>query len=77
MIDPVLALVAPMSVLALAALTLGGLNAFQAVAGKRLSKEPSMRSDAVMRRQSATAGVVLVALSVLLMAMLGAMLTVR
>ena len=63
-------------VVALAALTLGGMNLFQAVTGKRLSKKPSTRSDAVMRRQSAIAGAVLVVLGVLLAVLLAMILAI-
>ena len=35
------------------------LNAYQAVTGRRLSKAPSRRDDATMRRQSAVAAVLL------------------
>jgi hypothetical protein len=55
---------------ALGALVLGGMNLFQAVTGRRLSKRPSRRSDAVMRRQSAIAGTALVTMAVLLVALL-------
>ena len=48
---------------ALFALVLGGMNLYQAITGNRLSKKPSTRSDAVMRRQSAIAGTILVMMS--------------
>lgn len=40
-------------------LVLAGLNAFQAITGRRLSKAPSRRDDHTMRRQSAVAAGVL------------------
>lgn len=60
--------------LAVASLTLGGMNIYQAVTGKRLSKRPSTRSDAVMRRQSAIAGTALLVSCALLAATMGALL---
>ena len=50
-------------IVALAALVLGGMNAYQAVTGRRLSRRPSTRSDQQMRRQSAIAAVVLIGLA--------------
>ena len=63
-------LVAPMFLAGLGCLILGGLNLYQAVTGNRLSKRPSVRSDAVMRRESAIAGAVLVSCSALIGVML-------
>ncbi|WP_412735981.1 hypothetical protein [Krasilnikovia sp. MM14-A1259] len=40
-------------------LVLAGLNGYQAITGRRLSKAPSRRDDRTMRRQSAVAAVVL------------------
>jgi hypothetical protein len=42
------------------------LNAYQAATGKRVSKRPSRRTDAEMRRQSALAAIVLGVLGLLL-----------
>ena len=50
-------------IVALAALMLGGMNAYQAVTGRRLSRRPSTRSDQQMRRQSAIAAVVLIGMA--------------
>ena len=65
------------SSVALACLALGAMNVYQAVTGKRVSKKPSSRSDAVMRRQSAVAGTVLVTLCLLLTAMWGTVLVAQ
>ena len=40
-------------------LFVAGVNAYQAITGKRVSKRPSRRTDQQMRRQSAIAAVVL------------------
>lgn len=54
-------------VIAVAALCflVGGLDACQALTGRRVSKRPSRRSDEKMRRQSAIAAVVLGALGLI------------
>jgi hypothetical protein len=58
--------IVPLFMVAVPALILGGMNLYQAVTGKRLSKKPSVRTDAVMRRQSAIAATVLLVLCALL-----------
>lgn len=60
------------SVVVLAACrALAGLDAYQAITGRRVSKRPSQRSDQQMRRQSAMAAIVLtVAAAALLTIML-------
>lgn len=50
-------------------LALAGLNAYQAITGRRLSKAPSRRDDRTMRRQSAVAAIVLGILGVLAVAL--------
>jgi hypothetical protein len=55
--------------LALLAGLLGSANAYQALTGQRLSKRASVRSDELMRRQSAIAAAVLVPLALLVMAL--------
>jgi hypothetical protein len=68
--------IAMLSIVALGTLVLGGMNLYQAVTGKRLSKKPSTRSDAVMRRQSAIAAPVMFACTALVTATLGLVLTI-
>jgi len=70
-----LLLIALLSAVALGGLVLGGMNLYQAVTGKRVSKKPSTRSDAVMRRQSAIAAPVMFACTALTTAMVGTVLT--
>jgi hypothetical protein len=55
-------------------LLVGGINLYQAVTGKRVSKKPSRRSDAVMRRQSAIAAAVMIIACGLLTVMMGSLL---
>ncbi|MEV4641170.1 hypothetical protein AB0J80_27890 [Actinoplanes sp. NPDC049548] len=50
-------------------LVLAGLNAYQAITRRRLSKAPSRRDDRTMRRQSAVAAVVLGLVGVLAIAL--------
>jgi hypothetical protein len=50
---------------ALAGGVVAGLNAYQAITGRRLSKAPSKRDDRTMRRQSAIAATCLGTLAVL------------
>jgi hypothetical protein len=52
--------------------SVAGMNAYQAITGRRLSKAPSKRDDATMRRQSAIAAVLLGTLAVLGIAFIAA-----
>ncbi|WP_412738638.1 hypothetical protein [Krasilnikovia sp. MM14-A1259] len=52
--------------------SVAGLNAYQAITGRRLSKAPSKRDDATMRRQSAIAALLLGTLAVLGIAFIAA-----
>jgi hypothetical protein len=54
-----------MGVVALAGGVVAGLNAYQAITGRRLSKAPSKRDGKTMRRQSAIAATCLGTLTVL------------
>lgn len=63
-------LLLPVSLVALAGAVLGSLNAYQAITGRRISKKPSVRTDAQMRRQSAVAAIVLLGMSALIVTMI-------
>jgi hypothetical protein len=54
-----------LAILGLPALVIGTLDAYQALTGNRVSKRPSRRSDAEMRRQSAIAAAVLLPVGLL------------
>ena len=45
--------------ISIAVLAVGGIDGYQAVTGRRVSKSPSRRTDEEMRKQSAIAAVVL------------------
>ncbi|WP_163571255.1 hypothetical protein [Fodinicola feengrottensis] len=49
----------PPYVMSVGCVFLAGLNAYQAITGRRLSKAPSGRDQQTMRRQSSIAAVVL------------------
>jgi hypothetical protein len=56
-------------VLATPTIVLGAMNLYQALTGRRLSKRPSVRSDAEVRRQSAIAAALLLLLGGLAVAL--------